>query len=883
MISSARNLDDILPALRFPDGPLSLVRRWREVAAALPEVLAAVDPGAPGRLPTRYTFAEADRLSDLIALAIVERTGDSELPVAALLGHDADAVVALMALLKTGRIRVVLDTHLPAERLRQVAAIAGSKVAVVDDRHDALAQGLGLDSILSLDTLLADALRSEVTSDELATRVAHELAAGESRQGTDPFEIVFTSGSTGVPKGVVQRHGSFLNEVAGFKPIRGFRAGDPIAAVLPLSFLAGSGTLVSILLGGSTAFLIDPRDTGIPALLDFLRDEHLVGLVCTPHLARGIVQGLGDDEILPDLACVVTLGEAIHGRDVRSILQHLGPDAVYVNEVGASEINCIATYSVRQGDSVPDGNMPAGQVFARKAVRLLGDDGTEVAPGETGELVVVSDFLSGGYWRNDELTAAKFGVDDDGHEFVRQGDLARIDEHGVLQLLGRGDSSVKVRGYLVEPSEIEGALLSQDDIAEAVVIAAVRTPLPTQLIAYVVPKQGVRAPSNPAIRRALRAVLPEYMVPSEILQLTELPRTERGKVDRQALPDVPPRVIDPDALEQRELAMSTLWQQVLELPELQPEDDFMALGGDSLSAEELITQVKEHFGVEVPSADILAYPTLREFTAHVVSGGADKITPSDVVTFNGEAAGTPYFVFAGAGALAFTYLPLAKHLAGNPVFAFQQHGLERRTLPDRTIEAAAARHIAAIRSKRPHGPYRLMGHSFGGLVAFEAAQQLTAAGEEVESLVILDTYLPRSAALGGAADESDAGTITRAPSLVARVLPDGLPDRAHVGRQVRARLAGIWRHSGQRQYDAFYDLAQLMIRRYVIHPYAGRVALVIADENPDGAAAWDHLLTGERVDVMMTAEHTSILREPHVATLAERLRPFLERDRPADA
>jgi len=865
MLASTRDLEDRLPATLFPDGPLSLVRRWRDVARALPHAVAAVDPGDAARPSTSYTFAEVDRLSDLVALDLVAALGDSELPVPALLGHDANAVVALIALLKTGRIRVVLDTHLPVERLRTIVEAAGSRILLADDRHVDLARTLDLDVRLSLDSLLADAVASTVTADDLASRVATELALGEAREGRDPFEIVFTSGSTGTPKGVVQLHSSFLNETTGHKVLRRFTAGETVAVVLPLSFVAGSANLLITLFGGATAYLVDPRDTGVGGLLKVLRTEHIVTLTCTPHLLRGILSGLAAGEILPDLRTVVTLGEAIHGRDVTALLAHLGPDASFLNEVGASEIVSFATFSVRQGDTVPEANVPAGHAFQNKAIRIVREDGSAAAPGEAGEILVVSDYVSGGYWKNDELNAEKFGVDDDGHAFVRQGDLGRMDERGVVQLLGRGDAGVKVRGYLVEPSEIEGALLSMDEIAEAVVIPQVVPGSATRLLAYVVPKQGARSPSTAAIRRSLRAVLPEYMVPAEILQLTGLPRTERGKVDRQALPDIPERVVDVYEMNQRELAMSTIWQQVLEREAVGRDDDFMALGGDSLSAEELLTLVKEHFGVEVASADILGFPTLRDFTAHVVSGASVDANETDHVTFNKDATGTPYFAFAGAGALALTFLPLSRHLDGT-VYAFQQHALERRAAPDRTVEATVARHLRTIREVRPHGPYRLIGHSFGGLIALETARRLSEEGEVVESLVILDTFLPRYTA----DDASTAGPRT----LRERFLPDGLPDREHLGRQVRARLAGIWRHAGQRQYDAFYDLAVLMIRRHVLLPYSGRTVLVIANDNPDGAA-WGATLTGDRIDLTMVAEHTSILREPYVATLAAMILPHL--------
>jgi thioesterase domain-containing protein/acyl carrier protein len=420
----------------------------------------------------------------------------------------------------------------------------------------------------------------------------------------------------------------------------------------------------------------------------------------------------------------------------------------------------------------------------------------------------------------------------------------------------------------------------------------VRENLPTRLVAYVSPTQGARPPSTAMIRRSLRTRLPEYMVPSDILQLTALPRTERGKVDRRALPEVPAHVANVEEMDQQELAMSTLWQQVLELPELNLDDDFMALGGDSLSAEELLTLVADHFGVEIASTDLLAYPTLREFTQHVTAGRTALPTHPDVVTLNGSATGTPVFCFPGAGALALTYLPLAKHFPEQTFYAFQQHGLEKRGLPDWSIEAMVSRALQLVRIVRPHGPYRLIGHSFGGLVAVETARQLVDAGEEVESLVILDTYLPEeraaeavaeTAAPAGAAAPAPGG-FARAQGLASGILqrfaPDGLPRGENVGRQVRAYLAGVVRHRGQRQYDSFFDQAVLLARKYRLRPSATPTVLVVADDNPGGAAAWSRVLSNLEV-VTMAAEHTSILREPHVRELAERLAPALADRAPA--
>jgi acyl-coenzyme A synthetase/AMP-(fatty) acid ligase/thioesterase domain-containing protein/acyl carrier protein len=876
MLSSSRRLDPAHPA-DVPDISLStdgrsLVARWRAVVAAHPTAVAAMDamPGGGS-----FTFAELDRLSDLVALELVRVAGGADRPIAAVLGHDARAVVALIALIKTGRIRVVLDTHLPTARLARIAELSTATAAVVDDRHRDLADGIPqLTQVVSLDELLDAATTSPLSDDELRARVTEELALGASRGGIDPFEIVFTSGSTGVPKGVLQRHGSFLNELFGYSTIRGYRPGDRAAAVLPLSFLAGSVSLVATLLSGATAVLLDPRDTGIPALASLLRTGGISVLVCTPHLIRGVVEALDDAEVLADLRVVVTLGEGIHGRDVRAILAHLPADGRYVNEVGSSEIDAIATFTVRPGDPVPDGSMPAGSPFPNKRVRILDEAGDEVPAGVAGDVVVSSDFLSGGYWNDDEQNSAKFGRDDSGREFVRQGDLGRIDESGILHLLGRGDSAVKIRGYLVEPSEVEGALLGMDDVAEAVVVPVVSQespPLPTRLVAYVAPTAGVRPPSSAALRRSLRQVVPEYMVPAEIVHLAALPRTERGKIDRMALPVPPPRDVDQDAMDDRQVAMAALWQSVLELPIVGLDDDFMALGGDSLSAEELLALVKQTFGVALASTEILAFPTLAEFTERVTTDSASLPPHPDVVPLNPTASGNPYFVIAGAGALALTFQPLSLRFPESPMYAFQQHGLEERVLPDWSVEASATRHLQVMRLVRPYGPYRLMGHSFGGLIALEMARQLVAAGEEVESLAILDAYLPQHAPRGG---DDDAAPAT-AVSLRQRFLPDGLPRPEGLRRQFRAYLAGIHRPAGQAQYQALYDQANLVTRRYSVKPYTGRTVLVQADDNPDGPSAWDAILIGERHDVVIAAEHTAILREPHVTTLAAALRPLL--------
>jgi thioesterase domain-containing protein len=313
----------------------------------------------------------------------------------------------------------------------------------------------------------------------------------------------------------------------------------------------------------------------------------------------------------------------------------------------------------------------------------------------------------------------------------------------------------------------------------------------------------------------------------------------------------------------------------------------MALGGDSLAAEEMLAIVQERFGVALVSTDVVEAPTLREFTRRVMLGSASLPSHPDVVTLRSEGTDTPMFCFAGSGALALTFVPLSRHIPNRPVYAFQARGLEKRAMPDWTVESTARRYLEIIRIVQPRGPYILIGHSFGGLVALEIARVLTDAGETVDFVGLLDTYLPRSSGkqptmnFEPMVERPSAATAVDkardfAQAQVHRVLPDGLPALRQWNRQARAYLAGVVPFSGQRQFDAFFDHGAITSRRYHLRPYAGRTMLVLADNNPDGPDAWRALLTGPHEFVNLACEHSSLLRDPHAATLATILNAELD-------
>ncbi|WP_181243306.1 alpha/beta fold hydrolase [Glaciihabitans tibetensis] len=853
----------MVSSLALPDPAASMLGRWLEVVAAVPHALAIEGDGV------RFTFAEADALSDIVAKNTRHAVPDDGQPLGAMMGHDASAVIVAIAMLKIGRPLVMLDPHLPAERLRTIVNLVGMSSAVVARQHAGAAAQLDdcLTNVVAYDSLVSFKA-AEHARDEVDSSLELELERGRAARGQDIFTIVFTSGSTGAPKGVSTTQDVVLSDVVTFHERLGFDVQDRVLMTLPLGYSAGTCALWAALLNGASVWCLDSRDKGVAAVVSYIRKNSLSVILCTPHLMRAIASGMPPLASLPSVRVAATVGEAVHGRDLRAIREHLGATAVLANWAGSSETGMIALHTITGDEAIPDCSLPAGQVVDLKVVTLVGEDGSPVKQGEVGSVVVTSDYTSTGYWGNEAQTAERFSVDVNGVRVYRLGDRGRFDGRGHLTLLGRADAAVKIRGYLVEPSETEAALLSLDTVEEAAVMANNHDGV-SRLVAYVVPSAGLIPPSNAALRKELRGRLPEYMVPSEILQLGALPRTERGKVDRRSLPAVPARHRQL-GLSAQEAEIAAIWEKLLALPFVNKDDDFLALGADSLSVEELLAVVEDRYRLSLRSTDLMNNPTLEQF-ARLIAGNAEA-SPShpDVVHLSAGGGNEPLFCFAGAGALGLQFRPLARHFPERDVYAFQAHGLEERAMPDRTVTDHARRYLEFIRTTKPHGPYLLAGHSFGGLVALEVAHLLAEAGEEVELVALIDTYLPGTEE--AAADDtpaSDAHGVPTAPHRSTERLLFGLKD---FGRHARSYLLGLTTFRGELQFQAFFDFTLRVARKYRVRPYAGRVLLVHAEDNPDGPDQWSASLASAVEFERVAALHEPILREPYATELARHLR-----------
>nr|WP_083401962.1 non-ribosomal peptide synthetase [Pseudofrankia saprophytica] len=898
------------------------------------------------------TFGEIDRWSDDLANRLLDRsktTTDASRPVALLFGHDPAAVVAMIGILKAGRPFVPLDGHLPAERMARILELAGADLCVCagpsagpvvggtggladesdatldlagllppwvepfpvgerpgtgyEPRRASTLDGLGLDGLDGLDGLGLDRLDGP---DPAAA--ARPAVRAPRREGRDPAMLIFTSGSTGVPKGVVWNHSTFLFHHQVFQHAVDFGPDDRQVLLLPYSFISGMSIIFRTLLAGATLSMYDPRVRGLRDLPAWLSEERPTLLCATPSLLRGVVGAFSPGEVLDGLRYAQTVGEALYARDVRLLRPLLPADARIITTYGSSESGLTTLGLIARDDEVPDGGVvPAGRVLPGKEVRLLREDrspvaplGTEAGPGEAGEIMIYCPYLSGGYWRDEEQTATRFGVDENGVAYYRTGDMGRFGPDGQLRITGRLDGMVKIRGYLVEPIEVESTLLAAREVADAVVVAD-KNADPPRLVAYVVPSPD-SLPSAAAIRRLLRSRLPSYMVPATIVTLSVLPRTERGKVDRMALPPAPPALAGDPPRNDWEEAVASIWARVLNLDTVGIHDDFTELGGDSLAAQDVAARLASELGVRLPTSALAQAPTVAELTAFVSrsSADADTLRHPDVMPLRTGGAGTPLFCFAGAGGLAIAMLSLAANFSGErPVYGLQAHGLERRGVPDWSVRAIARRHARHIRLLQPAGPYLLLGHSFGGLVAFEAAHQLRAAGEEVALLTIVDSAPPGRMRLsrGGALVPSKrhtpgagewAGPVfdgspshqpregTRGPADALRVVAD------RAGQFARLPLTGVVRFPGMRQYDVFFNQGRILTMTYRPRPWTGRALLWQAsNEVIDGGlrpveGLWAPLLTGQdAVARTVLGNHDNVLREPLIGQLADDIRERL--------
>jgi amino acid adenylation domain-containing protein len=568
--------------------------------------------GATGDL----TYRQLDRLANRIAHAIRARLGEGNEPVAVLLEHGVLGIAAILGVLKAGKCYLPLDPASPAARTRYLLTDSCARLVVTGTHCGVQARELARDGLGVLDV---DRLEPTAPAERLGLALSPQSFAS----------MYYTSGSTGRPKGVPEIHRNRLINARRMTNALRISPEDRLALLYTTGFSGSVNALFGALLNGARLCLFDLRVSGHRELAWWLRSQAITIYHSPPPVYRAFVDSLADDDAFPDLRVVLLASDSVYAPDVERYQRHFSDSCLLLNAWGATESPFFRPYFVDKTTELSGTAVPAiGPPDEEDEIRLLGDDGAPVARGETGEIVVVSRYLSPGYWGQDDLTRARFRPGSPGSDerLYFTGDLGRALSDGSIVHLGRRDFQVKVRGYRVEPAEIEAELRKLDGIKDAVVMGRTGGADGHQLIAYLVPA-GV-APTVGWLQRSLRRTLPEYLIPSRFVTLPTLPLTPNGKIDRLALPNPPPTrpTLETPFREPRsplERKLAGIWAAALELDEVGVDDDFLELGGDSLRAMQVVARVLDACAVEIPVPALFEAPTVAEMARVIARLQAD--------------------------------------------------------------------------------------------------------------------------------------------------------------------------------------------------------------------------------------------------------------------
>jgi amino acid adenylation domain-containing protein len=741
---------------------------WNRTSADYPrdkcihEVIAAQARRSPEKVAVLFgnaslTYAELDARSNQLAHLLRKNGVQPEVLVGLCVERSLEMIVALVGILKAGGAYVPLDPSYPSDRIKYVLDDARVNVLIT---QESLRPGLP--------PLSAHVICLDNTWATLENESREPVASGASPANC--AYVIYTSGSTGKPKGVQLEHRSVVNFLYSMRREPGMDSEDVLVAVTTLSFdIAGLEMYLPLMTGAR--LVIANRDATYDGrlLTELLKKSCATVMQATPATWRLLLEsGWNGNSRLK----VLVGGEALSPELARDLV--LRCDSVW-NMYGPTETTIwSAVYKV---DGRDERLVPIGHPIANTSFYILNSEHEPVAIGAEGELYIGGEGLARGYFERDTLTAEKFVADPfsavPGARMYRTGDLARYRANGDVEFLGRIDQQVKIRGFRIELGEIEAVLEQYPGLRHAVVVAREDSAGSKHLVAYAVPDPNAVFLASD-LRKHLAKQLPDYMMPAAFVQLAALPLTPNGKVDRKALPS--PKATDygtgqefvapRDEVERR---LAALWEEVLGVRPIGANANFFDLGGRSILAARLFMKISREFGKDLPLAALFTAPTVEQL-ANQLRPHATSAAYSTLVPIRTSGRKPPFFcVHGGEGNTLFLHRLAREMGAEQPFYGLEPEGLDGRAFSRNTVQLMAAHYVAEMRKVQPQGPYHIGGYCFGGIVAFEMAQQLGAQNQRVGLLALFSAPLRFNRQKPGPRIEDDAvegDQLTRAICLL---------------------------------------------------------------------------------------------------------------------
>lgn len=842
-------------ATEVPRPEPTVVERFREVVAAAPDRLALTSSGRS------YTYGEIDRWSDRIAADIVAAGAPVEHPIAIVTRENVSLVPAVIAAIKAGHFLLTIDATDPDDRIELLLRESRATLCVVNsvDRVPAALSGHPLVAIGSL----------PATATAPTDRPPHPY-----------LHVAFTSGTTGKPKAVITRQDSYVEKTVLNARSRGVVDGSRRSFTALPGFIRGANSVLSTLIAGATLCSFDARGGSLTALAEWIAREKITNLTLTPSLFRRLV--IADPPNL-DFSSVTTLqmgADRITMADIEAFRRLFARGCRLYHGYAGTELGGGVLRNVIDHDTpIPGPFVPMGRPYRDCEIRLIDDDGNDVADGEVGEIVVTSPNVVEGYWNDPELTAQRFFTHPDrpGVRTFYTGDLAKRDADGLYYFMGRKDARLKIQSRRIDPLEVEAALLATGELREAVIVGKYDAHAELKLVAYVVMREG-RPFAPRQLRAMLRRHVPTWMVPARIYEIDNVPITRAGKLDRTSLVERvdPPIVRENGARDDLERTLCGIWSRVLDQPVHVDDDFFDDFGGESVVAAHLVTEIERETGRSLPLSLLIELNTISKMAAYL--RGSEEARRHVVCVQEGTTLQPPLFCVAGGGGSLMVFRQLAALISPElPFYGLQPHSFPPGMVPT-SFSAIAACYADSIRQIQPEGPYFLAGYSMGGHLAYEIARQMTKEGDEVAFVGVIDT----------------AAETRRAPlwkRLLYRVEMLRLDPRRNVPRfaleavnrpknWAERRVRRIIKATApQRIYDSFVAFADAR-RGFKLEPYDGPVTLFrgrdgIRRVRVDDDLGWSKLCRG-RLDIMdVDGDHETLLAQPHVRSVADAFRRAL--------
>jgi amino acid adenylation domain-containing protein len=830
---------------------------------------------SPLRKKARLTYCELNRRANKLAHRLIGLGVGPDVLVGVCVERSLDMIVALLGILKAGGAYVPLDPSYPGERLAFMMSDAALSI-VVTERASRLPQ-----DNTKLVYVDSDAIAGEPEHNPAARATANALAY-----------VIYTSGSTGKPKGVMIEHGALANLLHAMREHTAIAEKDWWLAVTTLSFDIAAAELYLPLITGAKLVLVGREMSMDGEALSRCLSNRITLMQATPSTWRLLIEAGWKGSRTLRVLCG---GEAL-SRELAD--QLLARCASLSNLYGPTET------TIWSSAAKIHANRPIsiGRPLANTEMYVLDDALNPVPVGVPGELHIGGAGLARGYLNRPELTREKF-VANPFHPHTRlykTGDLARYRADGEIEFLGRIDHQIKLRGYRIEPGEIEACLAQHAKITEAAVTAREDRPGDRRLVAYVVPRDAESPPSMSELRQTLKTRLPDYMLPSSFVVIDKLPLTPNGKLDRKALPA--PDRLDAGASQVAprtplEAQLAAIFATVLQIKSVGARDNFFDLGGHSFLVLRVLAEIEKAFGQRLSVATLFQAATVEEIAKSLAAENSHE--SSDVIVPLNPRGTTPPLFSVWMG-ISTELRSLSRCLGPEQrMYGINSHWDPTKMRMTR-IEEMAAYYLTHLRKIQPHGPYYLSSDCVSTLTALEMAQQLSAQGEEVRALILIDPPLPRSgsAPAPGASDRYRDLIMGYRDRLRRFMLSQRNSSRAQQLTALSSRIMhALWGMLALPVYVALKKpLPRTLLSRYIFDThlqardnyvakdYAGPVWFIWAIEEMGDARrrrmqeAWSEIAR-QATHYTVPSSHADLFQKPHVALLADKMKLCLDEAR----